>query len=161
MELSNNLNSGLKIVGMKDADVSTLEKPVISTLALATCVVVLLYNEDKKTAIVAHLSTDWRETIEKVFELILTHKLDSSYIKYKIIPGYYPNHYQVKEDVEKIFDSMAPMFIPFGDNEVDNDIEIDKQTTSKRFAFDSISGRFVTKFIDFSKVVVDNKNKTI
>lgn len=157
----NDLNNKIKLVGMKGADISTLEKPIIGTRALATCVGVLLYNEDKKIAIVAHLSTEWRETMENVLELVATYELNSAPIKYKIIPGYYHNNYNVAEDIKKIFDSMIPIFIPFNQRELDNDIEIDEETTSKRFAFDSQSGKFVTKFIDFDKVVVDNKNKTI
>ena len=158
MELNNNLNAKVKLVGMNNVDISTLEKPIIGTNGLATCVGVLLYNEDKKVAIVAHLSSEWKETLEEMFKLISKYKLDSSAIKYTVISGYYPNHYNIKEKVEDAFESVYPIFIPFDKNEIGNKaIEVVEEISEKRFVFDSISGKFVTELIDFDQVVDTNE----
>ena len=49
------LKQKMIIVEMNDADISTEEKPIIGTYALATCLGVLLYSEETRKAIVAHI----------------------------------------------------------------------------------------------------------
>ena len=61
-----NLSKLLNIVGMNSADISTFEKPIIGTQALATCFGVLLYDENQKIGIVAHFTHDIEATIIKI-----------------------------------------------------------------------------------------------
>jgi len=135
------------LVGMDDAKISTEEKPIIGTHALATCMGVLLYSEERKVAIVAHVSCEPMRVLDKIFKLISDNHLLRTTIKYRIISGYYKeDHYNVKEILEKHFVD----FIPF-DNGEDNDygIQKDEETTSCEFAFDASSGEFVTDNIFF------------
>lgn len=134
------------LVDMDDAQISTEEKPIIGTHALATCIGVLLYSEEKKTAIVAHVSSEPMRSIDKIFNLIIENKLYSTKFKYKIITGYYEEHYQVKKLLEEHFKD----FIPFGENEIlHSDIQIAEETTSKQFAFNASTGKFVTDKVLF------------
>lgn len=134
------------LVGMDDAEISTEDRPIIGTDALATCLGVLLYSEEKKLAIVAHVSPGSIQSIDKVFNLIIKHKLTSTIFKYKIIPGYYEEHYNTKELIEKHFTH----FIPFEESEfTDSAIEINEKLGFKKFAFDSSTGKFVTDKVLF------------
>ena len=62
------------LVDMDDAQISTEDRPIIGTQALATCIGVLLYSEEKKLAIVAHVSSEPIQTIDKIFKLITKYK---------------------------------------------------------------------------------------
>ena len=44
----------LTLVAMDHADITTLDKPIIGTHSLAPCLGILLYDEEKKMALVAH-----------------------------------------------------------------------------------------------------------
>jgi len=134
------------LVNMNDAAISTEERPIIGTHALATCIGVLLYSEEKKIAIVAHVPSDPMVAIDRIFEIIIKNKLVSTVFKYKIIPGYYEEHYNTKMLLEKYFSH----FIPFSDSEIPEDaVHIDEGTTSKEFAFDASTGKFVTDKVFF------------
>ena len=155
------LTKKFMLVDMGDAKISTDEKPIIGTQALATCLGVLLYSEEKKIAIVAHVPPDEIQalmTINKIFELIVDHKLISITFKYKIIKGYYEEHYHIFELLEKHFSH----FIPFNNNEIpDYAIQTDEKYTSKKFAFNSLTGKFVTNNVFFGTDynIINNINK--
>ena len=134
------------LVGMNEAKISTLDKPIVGTDALATCIGVLLYNEEKKIAIVAHVPSDPMVAIDNIFNVIIKNKLISTTFKYLIIPGYYEEHYNTKFVLEQHFSH----FIPFDDSEIpETAIHIDEETTSKEFAFDASTGKFVTDKVYF------------
>lgn len=135
------------LVEMEDAKISTEEKPIIGTHALATCMGVLLYSEEKKVAIVAHVSCEPMKTIDKIFRLMIENKLLNTTIKYRIIPGYYKeDHYNVKGILEKHFVD----FMPFNEEEIPSlAIQTDEETTSCQFAFDASTGEFVTDKVFF------------
>ena len=137
------------LVRMEDAKISTTEKPIIGTQALATCIGVLLYNEEKKLAIVAHIPPNEFNaliTIDKIFQIIIKNKLASTTFKYIIIPGYYKENYKVKELIEKHFNH----FTPFDEKQIPNyAIQIDENTTTHEFAFDASTGEFVTNNVYF------------
>lgn len=44
----------LTIVRMNHVGITTIDKPIIGTNSLAPCLGILLYNEEKKIALVAH-----------------------------------------------------------------------------------------------------------
>lgn len=134
------------LVGMNDAKISTVDKPIIGTHALATCIGVLLYSEDKKVAIVAHVPSDPMVAIDNIFKVIIENKLVSTTFKYLIIPGYYEEHYDTKFVLEQYFSH----FIPFDDREIlETAVRVDEETTSKEFAFDASTGKFVTDKVFF------------
>lgn len=134
------------LVDMNDAQISTEERPIIGTHALATCIGVLLYSEEKKVAIVAHVSTESMPAIDKIFNLIIKNKLYNTTFKYKIIPGYYDEHYRTKELLEKHFTH----FVPFDEESVpDYAVMINEETKSREFAFDASTGKFVTNKVIF------------
>ena len=150
------------LVNMDDAQISTEERPIIGTHALATCLGVLLYSEEKKVAIVAHVSSEPMCAIDKIFNLILQNKLYRTKLKYKIIPGFYEEHYNTKE----LLEAHLKDYIPFGENEIpEYAVKIDDETMSKEFAFDASTGKFVTDKVLFGTdyyIVNDeynNKNK--
>ena len=150
------MSKKMKLVKMDEVDISTDDKPIIGTFALATCVGVLLYCEEKKKAIVAHVSSEWQSTIYKIIDLIFENGMENSIIKYKIIPGNYYNNYQIKEKLEEVCASLHPMFVPFSEKEIpDNAIEVDEVTSSHQFAFDSLTGKFVSDKVLYGKEYFD------
>jgi len=154
------LTKKLTLITMNDAQISTKDKPIIGTEALATCIGVLLYNEEKKLAIVAHIAPSSIEGIEKIFKIILDNKLHNENFKYLIIPGYYEEHYNTKELIEKHLSH----FTPFKKDEIpDNAIKINRDYESKEFAFNASTGNFVTDKVyfglDYQKI--NNKNNKL
>ena len=139
------------MVKMNHTDISNDIQPIICTQALATCVGVLIYSVDKKKAIVSHVSENWRNSIYQTIDLILKNKLCNSTLKYKIIPGYYHNKKEIVRELENCYKSHSNMFIPFDENEIlENSIHTDEETTSREFAFDASTGKFITDEIFFN-----------
>ena len=139
------------MVNMDDAMISTDEKPIIGTEALATCTGVLIYCEELKKAIVAHISSDYNKTIDRIFKLIIDNKLYRFPLKYKIIlgadKGKAANYHGIIAYLEKHFKEF-PM-IEYRDL-YQNDIMTDKNF-SNQFAFDASKGIFVTDRVFFDK----------
>lgn len=148
--MNKDLTKEMIIVSMNDADITTEDKPIIGTYALATCLGVLLYSEEKKKAIVAHVvSSNHQHTIDKIFNLLIKNKLLNTPIKYKIILGYYKDaaeYYNTIEELEKYFKE----FIPYT-----GEIDINTNDTlgANAFAFDASTGRFIT-----SSIIKDTTN---
>lgn len=148
--MNKDLTKEMIIVSMNDANITTEDRPIIGTYALATCLGVLLYSEEKKKAIVAHVvASNPIYTLDKIFNLLIKNKLLNTPIKYKIILGYYKDaieHYNTIEILEKHFKD----FIQY-DGEID--INIDDTLGANAFAFDASTGRFVT-----SSIIKDTTN---
>lgn len=152
------------LVGMEDAKISTVEKPIIGTHALATCHGVLLYSEETKQAIVAHVPCDEYkaiDTINKIFRLIRENNLLKIKFKYKIFSGYYvEDHYNITELLEKHFTD----FIPFDEKYIpENAIQKDESTESCEFAFDASNGKFVSDKVFFGTYyyIINNDESNI
>lgn len=134
------------LVGMNEVKASTKEKTIIGTQALATCIGVLLYSEAKKKAIVAHVSSECDAAIEKIIALLIKNDMLRTPLKYKIIPGYYEEHYNTKQKLEEFFRPLPQ----FTDEEIsENAITTDEEYTSREFAFDASTGKFVTDKVLF------------
>jgi len=137
------------IVDMNDAQISTDEKTIIGTQALATCIGILLYNEELKKAIVAHATTTPEIAIDKIFKIIVENKLWHVPFKYKIILGSDIKpvmFYNTIDTIKKYFSH----FTPFDETQIPKEaIETDERTISHQFAFDASSGKFVTDKVLF------------
>lgn len=137
------------MVDMDDAKMSTSERPIIGTQALATCLGVLLYDEVGRQAIVAHVSSEPIKALDKIFNIIIENKLLKVKFKYKIIWGTDrepAEFHHVVDILEKHFSD----FIPFGENELsEGGIRTDENTMSRKFAFDALTGKFVTDKVLF------------
>ena len=146
MEEKELLTSKMILARINDAQITTKEKTIIGTEALATCIGVFLYNEEKKTAIVAHVEPDKLDAIDKIFEIIIKNKLWSTKFKYLIIPGYYQEHYNTKELIKERLAHLTP----FTQDEIpENAIITNEEFTSREFAFDAETGKFVTDKVYF------------
>lgn len=135
------------LVDMDTAKISTPDKPIIGTQALATCYGVLIYNEERKVAIVAHISSkDLISVINDIYTILTKEKLYNKSLKYKIIDGTYPENIEVKKDIERHFKNeknFEEMNIP------DTAIQTDERTQSNQFAFDTTTGTFITNKVMF------------
>lgn len=139
------LTQKMKLVDMYKADISTDNSPIIGTQALATCVGVLVYCPQARKAIVAHAATESYPIFKQIMNLIFDNGLENLTFKYLIIRGYYYNHYNVYEDLDSAFRSLSPMFEPFLETELSQDAVMkDPELPAYQFAFDSISGTFVS-----------------
>ena len=156
------LSKLLNIVGMNNADISTSDKPIIATQALATCFGVLLYDESQKIGIVAHFTHDIEPTIIKILKLL---DFDKNYeFKYVIFPGYYSKDqdpYNTKLRLEKFFQEFKMdnlQFIPFDKKDILPNALLEGNL-SNRFAFDTRTGKFVTDKVLFGMDYIDSKEK--
>ena len=136
------------MVGMDDASISTDDKYIIGTEALATCTGVLLYSERTKRAIVAHVSSDYIETIDKVFNLVIENKLYGEKLKYAIICGTDRNAHDYY-GIINILSEHFKEYIPFSDEIVSAGVVLDTDTYSNQFAFDATNGKFVSDKVLF------------
>ncbi len=142
----------LNLVGMNEAGITTEEKPIIGTQALATCFGVLLYERNKKVALVAHLSVNFIPTLINLLDLI--NFSQENVFEFLIIPGYYSakeDHYNIYRQLLEIFkECNTPKFkfVPFRQS-LKNNIHFDKDTLSYSFAFDSRTGKFVNEEVYF------------
>lgn len=136
------------MVDMDDACISTDDMHIIGTQALATCTGVLIYSENVKKAIVAHISSDYMKTINRIFELVVENKLYRETLKYKIIRGTdreAHDYYGIIDLLEKYFKD----YVPFSDDEISNGVVLDDNTYSNQFAFDALTGKFVSDKVLF------------
>ena len=147
-------------VSMNDVQISTDDKPIIGTDSLATCTGVLLYSEIKKRAIVAHVACETKNIFYRSLELAYKNGFNDAFIKYKIIPGYYFNHYETKKELDSLYGSIPNLLIPFDEKDIPEGAIIkDEKTPSLKFAFDASSGKFVTDKVCFGKEYIDiNEN---
>ena len=162
MESNELLYNKFKLIGMNEANISTIDKTIIGTTGLSTCVGILLYCEQTKQAIVAHSSSDWKSIILQIYQLISEHNLINSTFKYKIFQGYYKSQYNTEYYIDSVFKD-DKHFIPFNNNDIpDNAILTNNEEFHNSFAFDSESGKFVTDKIFDDKTYLnylDNKFK--
>lgn len=141
-------DNNIIIVKMNDACISTFDKPIIGTYALATCIGILLYDEKSKTAIVAHMTvSNPIPVIDKIFNIINKNKLYSVKFKYHIILGYYKDaleYYHVLDILEKYFSH----FEPFPSDKISTTaVWINEELKSNEFYFNAQTGKFVTEEI--------------
>lgn len=148
------LSKKMQMVSMDDAGITSDEKPIIATQALATCFGILVYDEKSKKASLAHASSTWEISIVKLLKL-LDFK-ESHIYKFAIIPGYYSkqeDHYHVEKSLRDFFHSIESLnikFIPFLDKEIpSNAIALDENTLSYEFAYDADAREFVTEKVVF------------
>ncbi len=135
-----------KIVNMNEADISNEEYPIIGTCALATCFGILLYEENKRIAIVGHSTADWVPIVLKMLDLIDDSEM--SIFKYLVIPGYYSkieDVYNTKKKIELFFEMFKTDKVSFKpyDKEYEEYIIFDEKTCSYEFDFDSRTGKFL------------------
>ncbi|MBQ2873181.1 MAG: hypothetical protein IJE89_04215 [Bacilli bacterium] len=158
------------LVNMDDAEISTDDKHIIGTHALATCTGLLLYCRERKVAIVAHIGTDIDKTINKILDLLENNNIKFTNIEYRVIQGYYGrdenfiNTIIYKLKFGNVYRMLSNHFTPYGSTKRQrNDIEIDYNTLSKQFAFDALSGVFVTDKVLFGTYyyIVNPQNDTL
>ena len=133
---------------MNEINISDSYFSIIGTQALGPCVSFLVYSEEKKQAIVAHIPDDTKDYFPILLDLISVYGLQTSPLKYKVIKGYYDNGYKIDEILEKQFKTYPNLFVPF-ENLEKNAINIDEDSTSCEFAFDASTGKFVTEKVFF------------
>ena len=154
------LKQKMIIVEMNDADISTEEKPIIGTYALATCLGVLLYSEETRKAIVAHIvASDPIPALDKVFNIMIRNKLLNTTIKYKIILGYDKEASQYYK-TEYILKEYFKYYIPFSEEEFPPEaIKTEHELGSNAFAFKTETGKFITD--DILLEISNNKSNSI
>lgn len=152
------LTKKFKLVSMDEVDISSIEKPIIGTQALATCVGVLLYSKMHKKALVAHVSSDYNNILNNIVDMIFINDLIDDKLYYCVIPGFYKEHYGVVKGLTEFFEKYSDLFYPMSDDITRNCYRVDKDTNSKEFAFDSLKGIFVTNEVLFGEEYIKINN---
>ena len=142
------LTKQFKLVKMNEIDITTDEFNIIGTQGLGSCVAFLVYSEKNKVAIVSHIPDNNNDIFSTLLEIIYNLNLNNELLKYHVIPGYYENGYKIYEKLVMQFKSMPNIFIPF-EYIPENAINIDEFSTSYEFAFDALTGKFVTDKVLF------------
>lgn len=151
-----NLTKKFILVNMDEAKISTSDKPIIGTHALATCTGLLLYCKERKVAIVAHISTNIEEVVNKVLDLLESNNIKFSNIEYRIIPGYDRYDEEIINTIIRklrfgnISRLLSNHLVPFSNSKIRrNDVQTDVNTLSNQFAFDAETGKFVSDKVVF------------
>lgn len=139
----------LTIVSMNHAGITALDKPIIGTHSLATCLGILLYDEEQKIAIVAHATTgDPNIAMNEVLTIIKENNLEFAKFKYKVFDGYYKEgaeFYHTKEEIVKYIRLNILFNIPFSEEEIPSTALIkNPNLEANEFYFDASTGKFVT-----------------
>lgn len=139
----------LTIVGMNHAGITTIDKPIIGTRSLSTCLGVLLYDEQDKIAIVAHTTSgDPNVAMQEVIKLIKENKLEFASFKYKVFDGYYKEgaeFYHTKERIIKSIRFNILFNAPFSESKIPQRALLKNPILpSNEFYFDASTGKFVT-----------------
>ena len=140
------------IVRMNEVGISSEECPIIGTYALATCFGILLYEEDKKIAIVGHCTSNWIPIVLKMLDLIDDNT--KCKFKYLVIPGFYSEQndiYNTKLKIEKFFSAFETDKVTFEPFDKEYFIIFDEETSSYEFEFDSKTGKFLSQKNNFMK----------
>ena len=148
------------LVGMDDAKITNSENYIIGTRSLATCLGVLLYNEERKIAIVAHVSSNPYPALDKLFRILIDNKLLKVKFKYKIFFGY-DREPAIYHGIVDILEEHFKDFIPFDEKDIPSKaIHVDNNFKSLEFAFDAFTGSFVTekKFCNFKDFALSDTN---
>lgn len=158
----------LTLVRMNHFGIATLDKPIIGTNSLATCLGLLLYDEKDKMAIVAHIrSGDPNIAMKKVVEFVRENKLEFTSFKYKIFDGYYQDTaeaYHTKETIINRYIKLNLFFaVPFKEEEIPSTALLkDPALPANEFYFDVQTGRFVTEEVQFllqDSTITEEENK--
>ena len=128
-------------VCMNEIKITDSNNKIIGTYALATCVGVLLYSEEHKTALVAHVSDKPERNFAKILCMLEENNLLDSEIKYAVIQGYYYNNYKLYENLCALFEENNDLFIPLDYKK--GDIEVEEDLPAHGFMFDAEVGEFV------------------
>lgn len=148
------------LVGMDDAKITNSENSIIGTRSLATCLGVLLYNEEKKLAIVAHVSSNPYPALDKLFRILIDNKLLRVKFKYKIFFGY-DKEPAIYHGIVDILEEHFKDFTSFDEKEIpDNAVNIDENFECLEFSFDALTGSFVTEkiFCNSNNFIVSDTN---
>ncbi len=158
----------LILVDMNHAGISTIDKPIIGTRSLSTCLGVLLYDEENKIAIVAHTTSgDPEIAMNEVLTIIEENKLSLSKFRYKIFDGYYKEgaeFYHTKERIIKCIRFNILFNAPFSESKIPRRALLkNPMLTSNEFYFDASTGKFVTSellplLLD-SNTITEEENK--
>ena len=148
-----------KKVHMNEICITSKEFPIIGTDSLGPCVAFLVYCEEKKCAILAHIPDNSKDYFSILLDVIALYDLSKYRLKYTIIKGYYDNGYKVDDILEKKFKMYSNIFVPFTELPLDA-VKIDENATSHEFAFDSRIGEFVTEkvFFGYEYIKIHEKN---
>ena len=133
-----------KMVQMDEYQITDEQYPIIGTQALYTCFGVLLYDENQKIAIVAHISSLGLNILEGLIELIYNYNF-----KYLIIPG----SQSIKKDPYYIENKLIHFFklLNVKEMNIKSQVNLDNQTNSYEFAFDSRTGKFISDRVLYGK----------
>ena len=141
----------------------------IGTCGIATCIGVLLVDENNKKALVGHFNSNYNggsteEDVDRIYNLI-NQTLNSNNmndLSYLIIPGIYDNP-RISEVSIGLENKLSKY------NKIDikkSDIKLHDETKSLEFVFDPISLSFVTNNYfpndeDYAYETIDNENVNI
>lgn len=158
-----NLNDLVLLAKMNGYVVSSDDKPIVGTNALATCIGLLMYNPFNKKASVGHFSPtdDHSKVLKMISDMYLSIFDEEGFkVKYYIVPGFYEEHYRT---LDFIFDTLSRERNVFELMDVEMDdavVTLGEETgiPSIEFAFDTRNGTFVSKNV-FSSDLVTLKSK--
>lgn len=147
-------------------DISTKDRPIIGTDSLASCVGFVLYDREAMKAIVGHCFPDiaydkasYTNIYYSICEILLNNELLSHKFELIFVEGAYTTD-RVMEAIYKLLTNLPIVITEIKSDktiknassafsDIDNSILPNDIAASRCFAFDSISGEFVTKQMNF------------
>ena len=150
------LKKKAQIAYMNEIVVSSSAKPIVGTVALATCYGIVFYDRKNKIGIVGHASSS---KLLNILEMMMAYfTIDKEIIiEYAIVPGYdniLKNNLEGLKTLENYLIKYTPLsvkLIPFKGI----DLLVHEDLGSFSFAFNAENGLPVTKYLFYS----ENENK--
>ncbi len=131
---------------------STNEKPIVATSALDTCYGILFYDRERKEAFCGHAAPG--QLVSLLSEMLEVLGNENRVIEYMFLPGFRNvdrKDYRGIEELRNYLYSNKPSNVkitPLKVKGIDG-INLDDRTLSYEFAFDAVSGEFVTSTLFF------------
>ena len=156
------MNNNYIYVDMDEIKCSNKKKHIIGTSALAPCFGVVLYNLDKKIAIVSHSRSDNSDLFIELMIYAEENNLIGNNMKYIIIPGAYKTD-NSKENINKLENQFKKVGIHPLECKIDfRANKISDNESYNEFLFDAEKGIFVTNnYLEIKNNTTQNDNLII
>ena len=142
---------------------STPERPIIGTMALASCYGIIFYDRENKFAIVGHANPSSRiKIMDRMMDFVK--KIGCNNIEYAVINGYFnvqKKNYKGEFELLKFLEEKSRnLNINIKPLQTDLGVQLDKKKEGYEFAFDVNSGKSVSEYyFYFTQIIDEDKSR--
>ncbi len=142
-------NNLVNLVGKDTIAISSKEKPIIGTYALASCMAIII--TDHKTYALAHILNDYESLIYEMVNLF-----EKGNLSVMIIPGFYKDYERITKLIAFLNDHQNFLYYDFNIELKDLKEFINPEFSSIEFAFDTRTQKFIN--VDYDTLLKEGND---